>query len=149
MVGLEVDKKRFEIAKSLGADYSVMADLEDPVAAVMEYTNGRGADVVIETANSPRATTLAFELAAAHGRVILFGLHPKAEFSPVQMLRKAVTAYGDVGQVSRHFLNALKIMESGKIDFTDIISAGFSLDQADQAFADAREGNAVKVVFEP
>lgn len=148
MVGLEQDAKRFETAKRLGADHTIMVDREDASKAVLEYTGGRGADVVIETANSPAATGLAFELTAAHGRVILFGLYPEARFSPVKMLRKAVTAYGNVGQVSRHFIGALRIMESGRIDFSEVVASRFSFNQAEAAFKAAKKGEAVKVIFE-
>lgn len=148
MVGLEQDAKRFEIAKQLGADHFVMADRENPAEAVLTYTGGRGADVVIETANSPAATGLAFELTAAYGRIILFGLYPEAQFSPVKMLRNAVTAYGNVGQVSRHFIGALRIMESDRIDFSKVVASRFGFDQAEEAFKAAKKGDAVKVIFE-
>jgi hypothetical protein len=36
-----------------------------------------GTNIVVETANSPRATGLAFDLAAPLRRVILFGLYPE------------------------------------------------------------------------
>jgi threonine dehydrogenase-like Zn-dependent dehydrogenase len=147
MVGLEKDRKRFTLAEKAGADHCVMADKESALEAVMEYTRGTGADVVIETASSPKATSQAFDIAGPHGRVILFGLYPKAEFSPVQMLRNAVSAFGDVGQVTRHFVQGLRIMESGMLDFSPIIDTGFSLEQAEEALKASISGETLKVVF--
>jgi threonine dehydrogenase-like Zn-dependent dehydrogenase len=148
MVGLSADAKRFSIAEKLGADGSIAVDREDAVEAINRATNGAGADIVVETASSPKATQLAFEIVAPRGRISLFGLYPTAEFSPVKMLRKGVQAFGDVAQVTHHFVTASRIMASGVIDFAPMITHRFSLDQAADGFAAVREGEAVKVVFE-
>ena len=63
IIGLEKDKQRFEVAKKLGADHIVTIGKEDPVEAVMDLTEGRGVDIVIETANSPAALSTAIDIA--------------------------------------------------------------------------------------
>ena len=147
MLGLEKDRKRFNVAEAAGADHCIAADRENAAEAVMEYTGGNGADIVIETASSPKATSLAFELAGPHGRVILFGLYPEAMFSPVNMLRKAVTAFGDVGQLTRHFIRGLRIMESGMLDFSPVLDARYSFEEAGTALESSISGDVTKVVF--
>ncbi len=148
MVGLDKDAKRFALAEKLGADHSIAVDKEDAVEAIGRLTGGAGVDIVVETASSPKATGLAFEIVAARGRVSLFGLYPSAEFSPVQMLRRGVTAFGDVAQVTRHFVGALRIMASGVIDFAPLITHRFGLDDALQAMDAKKGGDTLKVVFE-
>jgi len=148
MVGLDKDAKRFALAEKLGADHCVVVDKEDAVEAIGRLTGGAGVDIVVETASSPKATGLAFEIVAPRGRVSLFGLYPNAEFSPVQMLRRGVTAFGDVAQVTRHFVGALRIMASGVIDFVPLITHRFGLDDALQAMEAKKEGDAIKVIFE-
>ncbi len=44
----DVQPFRLETARKLGADYAINAEHEDPLARVMELTNGVGADCVIE-----------------------------------------------------------------------------------------------------
>ena len=148
MVGLAKDAKRFALAEQLGADACIAVDTEDANEAIARLTGGAGADIVVETASSPKATQLAFEIVAARGRVSLFGLYPKAEFSPVQMLRRGVTAFGDVAQVTRHFVGALRIMASGVIDFNPVITHRVRFDEALQAMEATKAGDSVKVVFE-
>jgi threonine dehydrogenase-like Zn-dependent dehydrogenase len=148
MVGLEQDRERFEIAHELGADHLINLSQEDPVKAILEYTDGQGADIVVETANSPKATQTAFDLAAPRGRVVLFGLYPEATFSPVQMLRKGLTVFGDVALVPRQFLRAMNWVKSGKVSVQKMITKRFSLDQAREAFEAGRQGTTVKVLFE-
>lgn len=147
MVGLEQDRVRFGIARKLGADHIINLSKQDPEKAILEYTDGLGADIVVETANSPKATQLTFDLAAPRGRVVLFGLYPEASFSPVQMLRKGLTVWGDVAVLPRQFLRAINWLESGKISIRPILSEPFRLDDAPAAFEAARKGEVSKVVF--
>ena len=148
IVGLEQDKKRFKIANKLGADHTINISEQEPVKAILDFTNDNGADIVVETASSPKATELAFELAAARGRIVLFGLYPKASFSPLKVLRKSLTIYSDVGQVSRQFLQAIKWIETGKINVSGIITKSFSLGEAYQAFEAVKKPDMIKVIFE-
>ncbi|SFN05810.1 zinc-dependent alcohol dehydrogenase [Thermodesulforhabdus norvegica] len=148
VIGLDQDKKRFEIAESLGAHRNINISREDPVKALLEETAGYGADIVVETANSPEATRLAVELAAPRGRVILFGLYPEATISPVTLLRNGLTVHGDVAILPHHFLMAMNWVESGKVNVKPMISRTFPLEDAQSAFEALRYGETVKVVFE-
>jgi len=147
-VGMEQDLLRLETARSLGADLIVNLSREDAVAAVKAATGGMGADIVVETASSPKATQLAFDLVGPRGRVVLFGLYPEATFSPVKMLRNGVTVYGDVGALSRQFVTAMRWIESGKVRVRDLIPRTFRPEEHEAAFESARKGETVKVVFE-
>ncbi len=148
MVGLSQDAQRFEIARKIGAAHIIRADVDNPVEAIKDYTAGEGADIVVETASSPKATSLAFDLVGPLGRVSLFGLYPSAEFSPLQILRKGVTTFGDVAQLTRHFIQAIQIMGSGVIDFAPVITHRKTVEEAESAFMATREGDAMKVLFE-
>ena len=148
MVGLDQDQKRFELAKKLGADNIINLSQQNATEAILELTQGRGANIVVETASSPKATETAILLAAPQGRVSLFGLYPEATISPLQICRKGLKVYGDAAQVSRHFLGAIKWMESGKVSVKELVTSRFSLDDAEKAFEAGRKGEVAKVIFE-
>ncbi len=148
MVGLDQDRERFEIARRLGADHIINLSTQNAAEAILEYTDGRGADIVVETANSPKAAELTVTLAAPRGRVVLFGLYPEATFSPLQMLRKKLTMHGDVAQVTRQFARAVTWMETGKVSVRELVKNRFSLDDAERAFETAHKGEVAKVIFE-
>jgi len=148
IIGTGKDKKRLEIARNLGADHTINIDEADYIKSVSDITGGRGADIVVECTNSPKATEMTFEIAAARGRIVLFGLYPKACFDQVKLLRNKITVYGDVGQVSSQFMQAIRWLETGKIEAGKIITRTFSLDQAQDAFKAARECDLIKIVFE-
>jgi threonine dehydrogenase-like Zn-dependent dehydrogenase len=148
MIGVESDRARLDSARQMGADHTVIVDEQDPVESVLKVTDGLGANIVVETANSPKATGLAFDLAAPLGRVVLFGLYPEATFKPVKMLRNGVTAYGDVGAASRHILRAMSWVASGKVRIRDLIRKTYKLEKCAEAFAAAHKGETIKAVFE-
>jgi len=148
MIGTGNDKKRFEKALELGVDHAIDIDSSNYLKEIQDITDGSGADIVVETANSPKATEMAFEIAAARGRVVLFGLYPKACFDQVKLLRNKITVYGDVGQVSSQFMQAIKWLETGRVKVGNIITRTFSLGEAKQAFEASRQCDLIKIVFE-
>jgi len=148
VIGLDQDAKRLEIARQLGADHIVNGSREDVAGRVRELTNGLGADIVVETANHPSTVPLAVNLAAARGRVHLFGLYPEATMSPLTLLRAGVTMGGDVATLPRYFLRAIRWVESKKVLAEPMVSCRFPLDQAKEAFDAFSQGGAVKVLFE-
>jgi threonine dehydrogenase-like Zn-dependent dehydrogenase len=148
VVGLDQDARRFEIAKRLGADHILNGSREDVVQRVRELTGGLGADIVVETANHPSTVALAVSLAAARGRVHLFGLYPEAVMSPLTLLRAGVTLAGDVATLPRYFLRAIRWVESRKVLAEPMVTRAFSLDQATEAFEAFARGDSVKVLFE-
>ena len=148
VIGLEVDKIRFGIAQNLGATHIVNASNEDPVDAVLSLTGGRGADIVVETASSPKVWDFLPELAAARGRISCFGLYPESNFKPLTVIRNGVTIYGDVAFLQRHFIRAISWLESGKVSGQALVTKRFTLDQAEDAFVAFKHKETVKCLFE-
>jgi threonine dehydrogenase-like Zn-dependent dehydrogenase len=148
VIGIENDRQRFGIARSLGADVVVYSDKEDPVKAVLDATGGLGADIVIETANHPVVWDYLLDIVAARGRISTFGLYPEARIKPLTLLRKGATIYGDVALLSRHFMRAIKWLETKKVSGEKLITKRFALDQMEEAFAVFRAGETIKVLFE-
>jgi len=148
VIGLDQDAKRFEIAKTLGADYIVNGSKEDVVSRVKEITNGAGVDIVVETANHPSTVPLAVNLAAARGQVVLFGLYPEATMSPLTLLRSGLTVMGDVAVLPGQFLRAIRWVEHKKVLAEPLVSRRFRLDQAREGFDAFSKGDTVKILFE-
>ncbi len=148
VVGLDQDKFRFEIAKELGADHIVNISKEDPKEIINEITDGQGADIVIETASSPKALQTAYDIVGVNGRVSTFGLYKEATIKPVNILRKGVTIYGDVALLTKHFLRAIKWVSEEKVVAEPLITKRFKLDQAKEAIEALESGETVKALFE-
>ena len=70
---------RFEKARALGADFIINIEREDPVKKVLEMTDGRGVDILIETSGGGQAIAQAFEMVRRLGRVCAMGVSGKPE----------------------------------------------------------------------
>jgi alcohol dehydrogenase len=75
VTGRARDAQRLQVARALGATDTIVVDDEDPVAAVLDLTRGRGADLVVDaSAGATAPVAQALEMARAGGTVVLGGL---------------------------------------------------------------------------
>ena len=72
---------RFEKARELGADFILNVDEEDPVQKILQWTEGLGVDMLIETSGDATAISQAFEMVRRLGRVCALGISGKKEVS--------------------------------------------------------------------
>ena len=147
VIGLDQDAKRFEMAKKLGADHIVNGSKVDVVKEVKELTGGLGCDIVVETASHPSTVGLAINLAAAQGRVMLFGLYPEATISPLTMVRSGLQVWADTASIPRWFRRGIRWVEYKKVTAEPIVSRPYRLDEVKEAFEAFKAGDAAKVLF--
>lgn len=155
---------RLAYSRKLGADLTVDAGPVDtgPVdagagdflAAVMEATGGRGADVVVEAVGSRETFPRSVELAAPGATVIWFGLPEGTDdypFSFRQFFRRALTAYSNFGAQGEpglgSFRYAVRLIADGAIDVSPLLTHMLPIERIDEAFriAHDRTDNALKV----
>jgi predicted dehydrogenase/threonine dehydrogenase-like Zn-dependent dehydrogenase len=76
VIGVEIDPKRAELARTLGADRVASGPQAEVREMVRQATGGRGADVVLVTAASASSgpVELAGELCRDRGRVVVVGI---------------------------------------------------------------------------
>ncbi|MEW5945290.1 MAG: scyllo-inosose 3-dehydrogenase [bacterium] len=133
VIAFEVSASRRKLAGDMGAD-SVFDPREvDPAAAIMEETDGEGADMHVEAAGAPGKTVTAAERTLAiNGRIVQIGR--AAEKVPLYLENLQVRAsqiFGAQGHSGNGtFPNVIRLMASGRIDMRKAITARFSLEEA-------------------
>ena len=143
--------------KAVGA-VPINVDKTDAIQAVMDWSNGLGADVVFEAVGG-KANTLeqATQIAAKRGRVCMVGGHgAPLTFSEQFARSKELTiiwsfCYGRRGGKTE-FQIAIDLLATGKLDPTLLVTHRFSLHEITQAFAVAAgrdEHGSVKVLVIP
>ena len=75
IVAIDISPARLAKALEFGADAVVDNGSQDPIAEVMELTDGLGADVAIEAVGVPETFELCAELIRPGGRVANVGVH--------------------------------------------------------------------------
>jgi 2-desacetyl-2-hydroxyethyl bacteriochlorophyllide A dehydrogenase len=141
------------VARRVGAtDYFTIN--EDPVARLRDLTGGRGADVVLEAVGNESALPLSLDLARRGGAVVLMGIagggkRPLLEADVFAL--KDLRVHGVFAYTSRDYVEALRFIESGRVDVGPLITHRFPL----QDFAKAldllatRKEPVVKVILSP
>lgn len=147
-----------QIADEAVGAVSINVDKTDAVAAIQEWSDGRGADVVFEavggTANTLEQAT---EVAAKRGRVCMVGGHrTPLTFSERFARSRELTViwsfcYGRRGGKTE-FQIAIDLLAAGKLDPSPLVTHRFALDDISEAFAVAAGRDAhgsVKVLVFP
>jgi 2-desacetyl-2-hydroxyethyl bacteriochlorophyllide A dehydrogenase len=141
------------IARQVGATDYLTID-EDPVARVQELTGGRGADVVLEAVGHESAVPLALDLARRGGAVALMGIagggqRPLLDADVFAL--KDLHVHGVFAYTSRDYAEALRLIESGRVDVTPLITHRFPLSDFQKAFdlLASRKEPVVKVLLRP
>ena len=150
LVVSEPNEKRRQVALSLGADAAIDPTAPDAKSAYAAAL-GDGADVVIECVGNTPAVKSAFQLAKKGATIVLFSV-PKVDATfdlPLfDVYKKELTIKGSFVNPDTHE-RAVRLINSGKLDFTSIITHRFNLDQLPEAIAMQMSSESIKVVVCP
>src|SRR4051794_3964444 len=150
IVVIDKAESRLRAAKLFGADTTVLAGTEDPLATVSTLTGGLGADVVIEAVGTPQTFELCARLARAGGHLANVGVHGKPATLHLEDLwiRNLTITTGLVDTYSTPKL--LDMLVAGQLDLGHMVTHRFGLEdfmQAYDVFADPARTGALKVVL--
>jgi alcohol dehydrogenase len=137
VTGRTADAERLAVAERLGATATVDVDGRDPVEAVRELTDGRGADVVVDaTAGSVAAIPQAIEMARAGGTVVLGGLkgmHEVPGFVSDKVVLKQLRLQGVGGHDHASVAAALELIASRRFALEAMRTHVLPLEEAESA----------------
>jgi alcohol dehydrogenase len=150
LVAIDPDRHRLEIARRFGATHVLVPDA-DTVAQVRAWTEGRGADVVIEAVGVPASFELCEDLVAAGGTIANVGVHgTKVDLHLERLWSHNITITTRlVDTISTPQL--LKAVMARKLEPAALVTHRFRLEDMEQAydtFGRAGDTHAVKVVIE-
>lgn len=144
---------RLEVARRMGADDVLnIEDVPDPADRrdwVRGHTDGRGADIVIQVANSV-AVPEGLSFLRDGGRYVNIGGGGSASIA-VNSLPREATLHTILSGEPRHWLQALDFLASRRntYPFEEMISASYGLDQVNEAIQAMARYEVVKAVIYP
>jgi threonine 3-dehydrogenase len=150
VIAVEPNEFRRDLAKRMGADRLVDPRQEDPVKAVLDATDGLGAEVVVEMSGVPAVIQQATQMLQHGGRLSLLGL-PPGEVSldlTEQVIFKEARVFGVTGrELFRSWQQTTTFLASGMVDIAPTITHRFPLESFEEAFDALASGRAAKLVF--
>ena len=150
-------KERLELAKILGAEFTVNADeihdKTEEIKAVKKLSNNdRGADIVVEAVGKTDTWEMAVKMVRRGGLVILFGGCPSGtSFNMDTSLihYEQITIKGIFHYTPELFKRSLDLISSGKINTKKIISGRLPLEKLEEAFSMVKQKVGVKYLIDP
>jgi len=130
----EINETRLKFSTDNGID-TINPAKDDIVKAVMERTNGKGADVVFEVAGVMPAVKAMTDIAAVRGRICIVAIHSKpAEIDLFKFFWRELEMVGARVYEAADYDEAIELIASGKLNVEPFFTGEFTLDQVGDAF---------------
>jgi len=141
---------RLEAARALSFETANVQEV-DIVAKVLEWTDGIGADVIIEASGAEKAIQQAFDMIKKDGRLIAVGI-PSQEFVRIPWglgMAKVISVTFNWAQGYTAWERALAMIASGKINVDPLITATIPFEDWEEGFRALRRGESIKTLLVP
>lgn len=153
IIAVDIDPKKLEAARRLGATHVVDSSGTDPVAAIQELTGGFGADVVIEAVGRPETWKQAFYARDLAGTVVLVGV-PTPDMTVPDL--PLIDVFGRGGSLksswygdclpSRDFPMLVDLYQQGRLDLDAFVTEEIGLGDVEGAFERMHQGDVLRSV---
>ncbi len=151
IVAVDLNPRKLEWARTFGATHTVDATVVDPVEAVRDLTDGRGADYAFEAVGHPESIRNTLAAVRKGGRAVILGMAPAGtELSiPFDLLlgEKQITrsSYGNA-RPRVEFPRLVQLYLQGKLLLDELISTRLSLADINDGFARVAAGEVARAV---
>ena len=143
-----------ELAIELGATDAVDPREVDPVAAVRDVTDGRGADYAFVAAGVPALFGQAYAATRRAGTVVGIGLtreDAQVTFPATALVREEKVVTGSLYGTCRDREDMPRLLDlymSGRLALDRLITRTYALDEVNEAFADMNDGSVARGVID-
>ncbi|MCW2581064.1 MAG: NAD/mycothiol-dependent formaldehyde dehydrogenase [Blastococcus sp.] len=156
IIGVDIDDRKLEWARTMGATHTVNSRESDPVEAIRALTGGFGVDVAIDAVGNPKVFEQAFYARDLAGRVVLVGVPTPdmtLELPLIEVFGRGGSIksswYGDC-LPSRDFPMLIDLYLQGRFDLDAFVSETIGLEDVEEAFVKMHRGEVLRsvVVFQ-
>ena len=153
IIAVDIDAKKLDAARRMGATHAVDSSATEPVAAIQELTGGHGADVVIDAVGRPDTWKQAFYARDLAGTVVLVGVpSPDMRIPDLPLIdvfgrggSLKSSWYGDC-LPSRDFPMLVDLYQQGRLDLDAFVSEEIGIGDVEAAFGRMHHGEVLRSV---
>ncbi|HIW30269.1 MAG TPA: S-(hydroxymethyl)mycothiol dehydrogenase [Candidatus Luteococcus avicola] len=152
VIAVDVDSRKLETARELGATHVINSKEADAVEQIRELTDSFGADVVIDAVGRPETFQQAFDARDLAGRVVLVGVPTPDTTWTVPLL----DIFGKGGSIksswygdclpSRDFPMLVDLYLQGRLPLDAFVTEKVGIDQVEAAFDKMGSGEVLRSV---
>ena len=151
VIAVDLDDEKLQLARDIGADYTINSRTEDVHARLNELTEGLGPDVVIEAVGSPATYVMAVDEVGFTGRVVCIG-YAKTEvaFQTKYFVQKELDIRGSRNALPEDFRAVIKYLRHGACPKERLISSVVMPEKAGDALKNWSEqpGKVFRILVE-
>ena len=131
---VDIMEKRLQKALELGADGVINAGQADAVEEVRKLTDGKGCDLVIETAGIQATTVQAIRMTKKGAAIVLVGYSKSGEMTlPMSLALDKELTFKTVFRYRHIYPMAIDAVAAGKVNLKGIVTDIFTLDEIQKA----------------
>ena len=152
IIAVDLDDRKLEAARGLGATHVVNSSREDAVTAIQGLTGGFGADVVIDAVGRPETWKQAFYGRDLAGTVVLVGVPTPEMTLEIPLLdvfgrggRLMSSWYGDC-LPERDFPTLIDLYLQGRLPLEQFVSERIEITGIEAAFESMKRGEVLRSV---
>ena len=149
VMAVDIGEKKLSLARELGADVVFNASSGDFSSAAREWTNGEGADVILELVGTATFESSLKSLARG-GRMVIVGSHTGTELkvSPQAMIANEWEILGSRNVTKRELAEVVALVAAGRVK--PIVTGIYPLEEAESLHQKLRKQEIIgRVVLEP
>jgi len=148
VIGVDVIEERIQIAQQCGADVAINAAKENPIEAVMAFSQSRGVDFVVETSGSTGGRSNIISSLRRGGKAAIVGVGSQEKiFNPGDFHAHRITIMGSVVFPLSWMWDLVRYCSEGKLTFEPAVTHRFSINDVVEALRTADESKCGKVMF--
>jgi threonine dehydrogenase-like Zn-dependent dehydrogenase len=130
-IAVDLDDRKLEIARSAGATYTINSGRESLHDRLLQLTENRGPDVVIEAIGLPETFRAAVEEVAFTGRVVYIGYAKEpVAYETRLFVQKELDILGSRNALPEDFARVIQLLESRAFPVDQAVGTIVSLEQA-------------------
>ena len=131
---VDIMEKRLQKALELGADGVINGAEENVEEKIRQITDGRGVDLVIETAGTEITTRQAISIAKKGSNIVLVGYSKSGEMTlPMSLVLDKELTFKAVFRYRHIYPMAIEAVAQGKVNLKGIVTDIFDLDDVQKA----------------
>ena len=131
---VDIMEKRLQKALELGADGVINGAEENVEEKIRQITDGRGVDLVIETAGTEVTTRQAISIAKKGSNIVLVGYSKSGEMTlPMSLVLDKELTFKTVFRYRHIYPMAIEAVAQGKVNLKGIVTDIFDLDDVQKA----------------
>ncbi len=137
VIGIDLEDAKLRIAERAGAAHAINSHDEPLHERLLEMTEGRGPDVVVEAIGLPQTFRAAVEEVAFTGRVVYIGYAKEpVAYETRLFVQKELDILGSRNALPEDFREVIRMLDEHRFPVEDAVSSIVSIDEVPRMLAD-------------